>query len=383
MTDLIQTEAPPPEDIPPPVTPSAAPRPRIVRRGGTPVLLTLLLFALLAGGLGYVYTNPKPQGADSQALEGLTRQIQAQSDAQNTLSTQFQSASQSIGEQIRTLQARMDKLEQALPPASAPVPAPAPAVADTSDLTRRLDELTSKVETLAARPTPEPAAPEPATPEPATPAPAGPSEQQVADLAAKLDQLQAAQKSALDQQAAQDKQALDAADARLEKLEQGAGKVESEADRAARLALVQQASAALQAGTPLGTLPNAPPALARFAITAPPTEAALRNGFAAIADQARAASRPEQAKTTLLDRAWARVEQSVTVRRGDQVIVGDPAAGVLARAQDDVANGDLAGAVHALSALQGPASAAVRPWVEKTQALLDARAALAALAAHP
>jgi hypothetical protein len=71
------------------------------------------------------------------------------------------------------------------------------------------------------------------------------------------------------------------------------------------------------------------------------------------------------------------------VRRGDQVIVGDPAAGVLSRAQDDVANGDLAGAVVALSALQGPAATAAHDWVGRAQSLLDARAALAAMAAHP
>jgi hypothetical protein len=166
-------------------------------------------------------------------------------------------------------------------------------------------------------------------------------------------------------------------------LEQGAGKVETEADRAARLAMVQQASAALMAGTPLGPLPGAPESLTRFATAAPPTETGLRAAFPAVAEQARAASRPEAVKTTLWDRALARIEQSVTVRRGEHVIVGDPAAGVLAAAQDQLNNGNLAGAVHALAALQGAAAAAVANWVAQAQALLDARAALSAMAAHP
>jgi hypothetical protein len=82
------------------------------------------------------------------------------------------------------------------------------------------------------------------------------------------------------------------------------------------------------------------------------------------------------------DRAVARLQQSVTVRQGDHVIVGDPAAGILARAQDDVTNGDLKAAVLALGGLKGAAAAAVSGWVAQVNALLEARAALASLAAH-
>jgi len=66
-------------------------------------------------------------------------------------------------------------------------------------------------------------------------------------------------------------------------------------------------------------------------------------------------------------------------RPGDDVIVGDPAAGVLTRATDDVNRDDLAGAVQALGALQGPAAQAVSGWVAQARSLLDARAALANL----
>ena len=60
-------------------------------------------------------------------------------------------------------------------------------------------------------------------------------------------------------------------------------------DKAARrMALVQSASAALETGQKLGDLPGAPSALARFADTNPPTEAALRLAFPQAARQALA-----------------------------------------------------------------------------------------------
>jgi hypothetical protein len=375
MTELIPTEAAPPEDpvAPEPVAaPVPPPKPVVVRRGGTPLLLTLVLFAALGGGLYYVWTNPQSPGADA-ALGDLARKVQAQGQAEAELTSQVQSAADAINQQIQALQARVDKLEKAPPPPPAPEATTAPATqSDTTDISRRLDELTAQVQALAARPAPEPA-----------PVAAPQDPQQVADLTAKIAQLEAAQKTALDQIASQQKQSLDAIGGRIDKLEQGAGKVETEADRAARLAMVQQASAALMAGTPLGPLPGAPESLTRFATAAPPTETGLRAAFPAVAEQARAASRPEAVKTTLWDRALARIEQSVTVRRGEHVIVGDPAAGVLAAAQDQLNNGNLAGAVHALAALQGAAAAAVANWVAQAQALLDARAALSAMAAHP
>jgi hypothetical protein len=55
---------------------------------------------------------------------------------------------------------------------------------------------------------------------------------------------------------------------------------------------------------------------------------------------------------------------------------------VLADAEVKVQNGDLAGAVHTLQALQGPAAAAMAGWVDQAQSLLAARAALASLAAR-
>ena len=201
----------------------------------------------------------------------------------------------------------------------------------------------------------------------------GKLEQGSLQAAAKQDQ--AAQK---DQ--AQSKTALAALDARVARLEQGQGAVQGVARDANRAVRVEAAQAALSAGQPLGDLPGAPPALARFATVAPPTESGLRAAWPAVAEAARAASQPDLSNRSFLDRALARMQQSVTVRRGDHVLVGDPAGGVLARAQQALDNGDLKGAVDSLGALNGPAAAATRDWAAQVHALLDARASLAAMA---
>ncbi len=205
------------------------------------------------------------------------------------------------------------------------------------------------------------------------------------DRLAKLEQAtgQVQSQDAADQKAqATDLQTLAALNDRVAKLEQGAGVATGAAKDATRAIQLEAAAAALQAGQPLGALPGAPPALARFATAAPPTEAALRADFPRVADSARAVSQPDNAKRSFFDRALARIQQSVVVRQGDHVVVGDPAAGVLARAQASVSAGDLKGAVDTLGALSGPAAKAVQDWVGQAHALIDARAALAEMAAH-
>lgn len=155
------------------------------------------------------------------------------------------------------------------------------------------------------------------------------------------------------------------------------------ATRAARTARVQAATAALDAGQPLGTIPDSPAPLARFATAAPPTTAGLRLSFADAAEAARRASQPAiTGDRSFLSRAWLTAEQAVTVRQGDRVMVGDPIAGVLAHAKDLLDAGDLAGSVRILGQLQGPARAAMADWIGQAQALLDARSALGTLAAQ-
>lgn len=156
---------------------------------------------------------------------------------------------------------------------------------------------------------------------------------------------------------------------------------DSSAARTAAVARLHAAGIALESGQKLGEIPDAPAALAKFANTAPPTLAGLRLTFNVAATAAQAASTPDNAAFSPIDRMWQRVQSLVTVRHGNQVVVGTPAAVSLSSARLRLDSGDLAGAVDALAALDDPAKAAMAAWLGEAQALLDARAALAVLVA--
>ncbi len=175
---------------------------------------------------------------------------------------------------------------------------------------------------------------------------------------------------------------LDTDEVRLTALEHATAQITAAAQQAARLARIQAAEAALAAGQPLGDLPNAPSAVAHFAAANPPTEASLRLAFPAAEQAALAASRPDMDDKPFLARMLAHAGDLVTVRQGDRVLMGDPAAGVLARAHTALAAGDLAGAVEAVSSLSGPAATAMTGWLGNAKALLAARAGLTDMATH-
>jgi hypothetical protein len=171
-------------------------------------------------------------------------------------------------------------------------------------------------------------------------------------------------------------------DKKLAAAEQGLSTLPGLAERATRLTRLSAAQQALDDGQPLGAIDGAPPALAKFAQAKPPTEAQLRLAFPAAAQAAAAASQPQPGEKPFLDRAWAKAQTLVTVRQGDRVLVGDPSAGLLAKARSALDAGDLQGAADAAGSLTGPAAAAMSQWVGQARDLLAARAALAALAAH-
>ncbi len=150
-------------------------------------------------------------------------------------------------------------------------------------------------------------------------------------------------------------------------------------DATQRLARIEAARAALDAGQPLGVLPGAPPALARYATAAPPTEAGLRESFDAAADAALRASRPAQ-PASLPARLLQRAESLLTVRVAGKVVAGPPAAVPLDAARHRLDAGDLAGALASLAPLDAAAAQAMAAWTGEARALLDARAALGALA---
>jgi hypothetical protein len=172
---------------------------------------------------------------------------------------------------------------------------------------------------------------------------------------------------------------------RLTALEAAQARVAAVESRATRLAAFDALRLRLDAGQPLGPslalLPEAPPALARFATAAPPTEASLRLSFDAAARAARAASEPAREGQGMLDSAVTRLSGLVTVRRGDQVVWGDAAAADIEVARRALEAGDIDAALARIDRLPPAARAAMADWVAQAQALGAARAALATLTA--
>jgi len=319
-------------------------------------LLYLLGFVVLGGTLAYLYNHPATPPEAQQAavrVDGLQGQVQA-------------------------LQANVSKLEAGGTNGSGPSANLAPLEARIAALEGRaapnLQPLEARIATLEAKPPPPPFDPAPLTSRLDALA-----AKQTADLAT-LGAKQAADLAALGATAAALDGRIAAVDAQAK---QTAGQIGAVSDRAGRVTRMQAALTALATGQPLGDIPGAPPSVTRFATAAPPTEAALRRSFDAAADAAQQAGQPAiMENRSFADRLVARAQQAVTVRQGDRVLVGDPLAGRLIRARAALDAGDLAAAVNALDGLAGPAQAAMADWTGQARTLLDARAALASMAAR-
>ena len=156
--------------------------------------------------------------------------------------------------------------------------------------------------------------------------------------------------------------------------------IEARLAAAERVARLQSATMALEAGLPLGAIPGAPPALARFATVAPPTLATLRASYPAAARAAQAASRPAEPAADWSERMRQSLAGLVTIRQGNVVLLGAPAAVILAEAQARLDTGDLGASLTVLDALDPGAATSLAPWRAETAALLAARAGLAAMA---
>jgi hypothetical protein len=341
MTDT--PSLPPPESPEPfiePVRQDPPPRPR---RDPVPWLYALG-FLVLAGAIAYLWQNPgqptapatpPPEMADLQ--QQMQQQIQTLTDRVAKLEQQPQPKPVDLG----PLQARVAALEKGqqadLGPLMNRVAALEQRPSMDASVPGRVDAMSGRIEALSGR-----------------------LEKAVSDLTQRID--------------AQGKQ--------LAAQEHTADKIAALAERNERLARIQAASAALAAGQPLGDVPNAPPALARFAHADPPTEAKLRLAYPKAERAALAASEPDTGDKPFLARVKARAEELVTVRQGDHVIVGGAAAGILARTRAALDAGDLAGAVAAASTLTGAPAEAMQPWLSDAKALLAARDALATMAEH-
>lgn len=134
---------------------------------------------------------------------------------------------------------------------------------------------------------------------------------------------------------------------------------------------------ALDSGQPLGNIPNAPPALAAFATTPPPTMAALLLSYPDAAQKADSASTEKATKNSFWARVVARLESVITISNGNRVIIGSPAAAITAEAGTQLDAGDLSGAVDTLTQNLSPTTqAAMGDWLNQAQSLLAARAAI-------
>lgn len=391
-----------------------------IRRDPLP-LLYLLGFVILGGTVAYLYSHPATPPEAQQAavrVDDLQGQVQTLTDRLTKLEARPAGAGAAAAADLALLDKRTATLENrpAPPPVNLkPIEDRIAAVEgkppyDPAPLTQRLDTLAA----LAAKGTADAGAlggrVDAMTSKEAADATAmgGRLDSAVAKEAAdansmggRLDSLAAketadatAMNGRLDSvvakqgaDAAAQGGRLDALDGRIAAVDQQAKQTASQigavSERSGRVVRMQAAMAALESGQPLGDIPGAPPAVARFATAPPKTEQELRRSFDTAADAAEQAGQPAIMESRSFgERLIARAQQAVTVRQGDRVLVGDPLAGRIIRARAALDAGDLAGAVKALDGLAGPAQAAMADWVGQARALLEARAALSSMAAH-
>lgn len=147
-----------------------------------------------------------------------------------------------------------------------------------------------------------------------------------------------------------------------------------------RLSQLESARMALDAGQPLGDIAGAPPALANYANTPPPTQAVLVLSYPAAARAANIASVEKLAGVSYWSKVRARLESLITITDGSRVLIGPPAAAIVEQAGQLLDAGDLNGAVDELGKLSPGTQAAMGDWLPRAKNLLAARAALIAMA---
>ena len=393
LTDRSKAEEPHTDEPHPEPEPVSGPRlwPRVVG---------VLILLIGAGGV-WIWQNPGFVQSSMRSLfpgfaghDTAAAEIKALADRVTRLEQRSSPADLSSPDLVPPdLARRLDALEQRLPPPGQPP-------VDLRPLLARLNALEARsVDSRSAAP--QPASPPTAS---APPAPAlvpggVPVEPDLQPVLARLDALEKQQtRSAVDptrvdalasrvdalaaREPADVRGKLDDVEHRLSDLAASQMKLAFSSDRAARIAQWEAADMALAAGKPLGTIPDAPPALTRFATTAPPTEAALRLAFVPTSQAALKVSQPDTEGKPFLDRVMARLQdfRLITVREGDHVVIGNSTAATLSRARVLLDAGDLAGAAREVSALSGPPAEKMAPWLADAKALQAAREALASLA---
>ena len=374
------------EPAPPRLEPPAASVRAPSSRRTSPLGAIALVLAVAEGGaLAYVWTHPRLPPALDDRLSSLDQTAHAAASSAD----QAAAAAHADDSKIAGLDQSVTALQNRPQPQPAPPPPPAPPPFDPKPLQDQIAALKSGLD--QAQTDARSAATQAAAAQNA-----GQSDQaKVGDLSSKLGDVSskladqsarlASLSSRLDDQSARlaaQQASLGALSSRFDQATAESQKIASLAGGAERAARLQAAAVALSIGRPTGPVPDAPPALAHFATTAPPTEASLILAFPDAADATLKASEPETAGQGFFRRIWTRAQSAVTVRDGARVIVGDPAAGIVAAARERLAAGDLQGAVATLGALTGAAADAMDDWRSRAAALVDARAALAGMMAR-
>jgi hypothetical protein len=337
-------------------------------------VLGVLGFVILAAAIGYLWVRPVPVPATPAMPPNESRAVTALQSDVATLKTQLAALDSRETADVAALHTAIAALPAASPPAAAAAsPSSARPVAQAAPdagLTQTVSSLSDRLQQLQAAQ--------------AQQTQSLPSASDVTNLGSRVDsisQRESKDSSAIRQDLSLVQQQLATLSDQAQSLTKSAAALPQLAARADRLSQLVRAQDALWAGLPLGTITDAPPALSRFADTAPPTEAALRLSFAAAAKAADKAGEPIPDEGSFWHRVWLRAQNLVMVRQGDHIILGDPTSAVVAHAQTVLDAGDLAGTLTVLGTLNGPAAAAMAPWEAQARAVLQAREALTQMAA--
>ncbi len=344
---------------------------KVERRGG---FFPLVFGGLAAGGIGfgtaaYVLPGLFPVGGDAVAVAAVESAVKAQADKLAALD-------RGLGD-LRRVQE-----EQAAAPA-----VPQTIATDIADVAEKLDKLAQSVAALEEKVGAFDARLTRAEQRPVTGDAASASALQAVQR--EMDSFRseiAAQKQAAEAVKGEITAAASAAAARLDSVRADAEKMRSDAEAAAREAMVKggisRIEAALESGTsladPIAALTSAGvsvPASLIDQAQGVPTLAALRDSFPDAARKALAVSVADESGSS----AWTRIAaffrsqsgaRSLTPRSGE-----DPDA-VLSRAEASLRAGDVSRAVEELKALPEVGQAAMSEWVARADRRMQAVAAL-------
>jgi hypothetical protein len=281
----------------------------------------------------------------------------------------------------------------------------------TADVSPRLASIEQQLQALASRPVPQSADPKAVDAlasrllklEAAQAAPRAPVNDPV--VLGRLGAAENAMKSLADHAAALSRRA-DAADAalreansRIEKLSAALNEVQTAvrsaavgSDRASRLALAASAlrdavdqgapfAAELAVVKPLAPDAEAVAALAPFAESGVPSEAALGKELAAIVRPLLRAAPAAASGGSFIDRLQANAEKLVRIRPVDEEPKGDDNNAMLMRIEQRASQGNVAGALSEIARLPAAARAPMQSWIARAQARRKAVEASRRLAA--